>query len=682
MANPWDKDPIVSAAKAAPQPWDKDLIVRAAKAPVNKDFEDGRAKAPWKQGLVTGANGLLLGFGDELAGGVGAVIDKVKNPSSNLSDNYVANRDTVRGMEAAQRDRAPITSAIGQGLSSLPITFVLPGVAGGLRATAAAPVVAGVGARAVQAAAAGAGLGVAAGAGGSVAGTAGGIAGDAVKGGLLSAAFGAAGAPVAAGVGAVGRNVGQRLSETAAAQFAAQKIAQALSRDARGTLATSGAVNPLGQAAARFAKLGDEAVMADAGGRNTNQLLDTLATLPGRTKEAVFNVQRQRTAGVGDRMRDSAEKALNIGGQRLGTTVDSLITQRRVDSGPLYNQLRGVDIDPNAALVDIVTRADKLGATKLGRDIATARRQDFTLDLNAQGQRNWNMGDLDHIKQALDDVLVSSKAVNKEGALTSYGSAVQSLKNDLTHQLDSATRNPQTGASLYAEAREAFAKPSALIDAGKAGQRAIAQSESAISATVKDMSANELQAFRIGAFEGLRGKLGMQGGQTEIMNMWKNPGTQEKLRVIFGSERAYRTFAADVAKEATLKRLQSVGVGSQTVARQSGMGDLDAGALTDAGAAAGALKTGNILSAIGSAKNVWNRAATPQKVRDQMGAMMLSRGTEAQQTMNSLAPLIDRINQQNLLLSNGVGNQFGNTLSNQLLAPSFPPPQQLPPTGQ
>jgi hypothetical protein len=676
MPNPWDKDPIVSAPKAGPQPWDKDLIVSAAKPPVNKDFEAGKAKPAWAQGLVLGANGLLLGFGDELAGGVGAVIDKVKNPSSTLSDNYVANRDTVRGMEAAQRERAPITSAIGQGLSSLPLTFALPTVAGGLRATAAAPVVAGVGARALQSAAVGAGLGAVAGAGGSVAATATDIAGDALKGGLLSGALGAAGAPVAAGAVAVGRNVGQRLSESAAATFAAQKIAQALSRDARGTLATSGMVSPLGQAAARFDKLGDEAVLADAGGRNTNQLLDTLATLPGRTKEAAYNMLRQRTAGVGDRMRDSAEKALDINGQRLGTTVDSLITQRSQAAGPLYTQLRGVDITPTPALVDIVTAADKLGATKLGREIATARQLPFSLDPGAQGPARWNMGDLDHIKQGIDQVLGSSKAVAKDGSMTPLGNAYQTLKDRLTGELDAATTNPQTGASLYGQARAAFAGPSKLIDAANAGKLAISREESSILSTVKGMSGNELEAFRIGAFDGLRGKLGMQGGQTEIMNMWKNPATQEKLRVIFGDERAYRTFAADVAKESTLKRLQTVGVGSQTAARQSGMGDLDVGALTDAGAAVGAAKTGNILSAIGSAKNVWNRAATPQAVRDQMGAMLLSRGTEAQQTMNSLAPLIQRVNQQNLQLSNHVGVQFGNNFSNQLLAQPLPPANQ------
>lgn len=654
----------------------KSASVAPAKAPENADIQSGRAKPQWQQGLAAGANGLLLGFGDELAGVGGAVIDKVKGAPGSFGDAYVANRDTVRGMEAAQRERSPWTTGIAQGLSSIPLAVVAPAAAAGMRVASvgrAAPVVAGIGAKALQSAAVGTGLGAASGAGNSVGASVADVAGDTLRGGLISGVLGGVASPVASAIGAVGRNVGTRMSETAAADFARQKIAQALSRDARGTMATGGYVNPLGQVAARFTKLGDEAVLADAGGRNANQLLDTLSILPGRTKDAAFNMLHQRTAGVGDRMRDAAEKALGTGGQRLGETVESLITRRAQAASPLYTQLRATDIKPSKELVEIVNAADLLGATRLAKEIATARQLPYLL--NPAKQDRWNMGDLDHIKQGIDQVLASSKAVKKDGTMTPLGTAYQELKDKLTGALDNATINPQTGASLYGQARAAFADPSKLIDAAKAGKLAVSRDESSILGTIKGMSANELDAFRIGAFEGLRGKLGTQGGQTDIMNMWKNQATQEKLRAIFGSERAYREFAASVAKESALKRLQSVGTGSQTATRLAGMGDLDAGALTDAGAAVGAAKGGNILAAVGAAKNVWNRLATPQTVRDQMGQMLLSRGAGAQQTLNGLAPMVQRINGQNLLLSNGVG-VMGNNLGNQLMYPLPLQPRQ------
>lgn len=640
----------------------------SSKAPVNQDFQEGRAKAPWKQGLAAGANGLLLGFADELAGAGGAVIDKLKGSSTGLGDLYAANRDTVRGMEAAQRDRSPWTTAIGQGIASLPLMVAMPSV----RIGAAVPgAVQGVGARMAQSAVINTGFGGLAGAGNSTAADAGGVLSDTVRSAAMGGAVGAVAAPAASVLGAVSGNAMQRLSKTSSAEYAKQKVAEALARDGRGTLATGGYINPLTQAARRMSKLGDEATLADAGGRNTNQLLDTLATLPGRTKDAAYNVLRQRTAGVGARMRTAADNALDTHGERLPATVESLITRRQTDSGPLYARLRQIDVDPSSDLAATVYAAEQLGMVKTGRDIATARQLPFSLD--SQTSTRWNMGDLDHIKQGIDQALTGSKAMKPDGTLTPLGASYQDLKTKLLGELDSATTNSHTGVSLYADARAAYANPTALIDAARAGKAAINRDEAGIVNSMSGMSANELQAFRIGAFEGLRGKLGTQGGQTDIMNMWKNQSTQEKLKAVFGDLRSYREFASSVAKEAQLKRLQSVGAGSQTAARAAGMGDLDMSALTEVGGGVAAAKSGNLLSALGSAKNVWNRVATPQSVRDQMGSMLLAKGTAGAQNLNSLEALVQNINNRNMLLSNNVG-MLGGQVGSKLVTPA---PAQL-----
>jgi hypothetical protein len=571
-----------------------------------------------------------------------------------LVEDADAGKRRLDAENAQYKDRSPIANGVGgvggSIVATLPVGGLLPAA---LRTAAGAKGVVGVLPRAAQAAGIGAAYGALTGTASSNADTLGGMLTDGASGAGSGAIFGGVSSPVAAGIAAVARNGAQRLSSSSAAAFAKQKVAEALARDARGKLATGGYINPLGQVAARFNKLGDEAVLADAGGRNTNQLLDTLAILPGRTKEAAYNMLRQRTAGVGDRMRQSADDALGTQGQRLDETVENLFKRRQQDSAPLYAQLRQIDIAPSQNLEEIVQAADKLGVTKLGREIATARQMPFTLDAAKPAQ--WNMGDLDHVKQGLDQVLSSRKALNADGKLTPLGESYQALKNALVGELDQVTMNPQTGASLYREARQAFATPSGLIDAARAGRMAIDRDESSILSAMRGMSGVEQEAFRIGAFEGLRGKLGTQGGQTNIMNMWKEPATQEKLKAVFGNERSYREFAADVAREATLKRLQSVGAGSQTAARQAGMGDLDLAALSDAGAALGAAKTGNLLSAVGSAKNAWNRVAVPQTVRDQMGSMLLSRGAAGQQNLQSLDALIQQINMRNLLLSNSVG---------------------------
>lgn len=588
-----------------------------------------------------------------------------------LVDDADAGRARLEAENAPYKAASPIANGTGQVAGQIAATLPLGRMMPNPLRAAAGPNIAGVLPRAYQAGKVGAAYGAVTGITGSHADTLQGTLADGARGAATGAVFSAAATPAAAVLGAVSGNALQRLSQTRAAEYAKQKIAEAIARDARGTLATGGYINPLTQAAARFNKLGGEATVADAGGRNTNQLLDTLATLPGRTKDAAYNLLRQRTAGVGTRLRTAAEEALDTQGQRLPSTVESLITRRQTDSAPLYSQLRQIEIQPTPQLAETLAAAEKLGMVKTGRDIATAKQVPFTLD--SQQNTRWNMGDLDHVKQGIDDALAGSKAIGKDGNLTPLGVSYLDLKNKLLAHLDAATTNPQTGTSLYASARAAYSAPSALIEAAKAGKLAINRDEASITSTMTGMSANELQAFRIGAYEGLRAKLGTQGGQTNIMNMWKEPATQEKLKAVFGDLRSYREFATGVAKEAQLKRLQSVGAGSQTAARQAGMGDLDLAALSEAGGGITAAKSGNLLSALGSAKNVWNRVATPQSVRDEMGSMLLTKGARGAQDLNSLEALVQSINSRNMLLSRNLG-VFGGQVGGRLVTPAPAPP--------
>lgn len=632
-----------------------------AKPTKNKDYQAGREAPGWQQGLASVINGPLMGFGDEVMGAVGGAIDTLKPGSKSLSENYRANRDTVRGMQDQQREENPWTTGITQAMASAPMMLLNPA-----RALGMVPAVAqktGVAGNALRAAGAGAAYGTIGGAGNSTADTLGGVATDAAIGGGTGAALGGVFTPIMAGMGAAGGNVMDRLSQTSAAATAREKLAQALARDARGEVFASGQSNPLGQILARQNKLGPQAALVDAGGKNTNQLLDTLATLPGRTKDAVVQVQRQRTATAGGRLREAADDALGTNGQRLSTTLEGLDAQRSAAAKPLYDQVRSMSVNADDDLVSMVQAANQLGALGEAKTMATALREPFTLDPTQPGA--WGMRDLDHVKRGLDTLI--DRNTNPNGKVTAVGRALDQLKQQFVTKLDDLTVDPKSGASVYKAARDAYAGPSQLMDAAQKGRQSITQDEAGIAGVVRGMSVSELEAFRVGAFEGLRGKLGTQSGQTNILNMWKEPATREKLQLIFGDERSFREFSAAAARESTMKRIQSVGTGSQTAARLAGMGDLDTGALTDLGAAAGAAKTGNVMAAVGAAKNAWNRVGTPEPVRNEMGRMLLSQGPQAQQNLNSLAGLLQQINSQNALRADGagfVGGQIGSRLAN------------------
>lgn len=648
----------------------------AAPVQVNKNYEAGKQLPGHVRGIASALNGPFMGFYDEALGGLGAGIQAVTDATGlthsgkTFSENYHMVRDGLRGAQDQQQQQNPVTTAVTQTMASAPLlavdglgvlgSKVLPYLPKLLQSGS-------VVANTVKGAASGAAFGGLSGAGNSTADDASGVLADAGQGAAGGALYGGASVPVARVLGAVGGNIAQRVSNTSAYDYAQQKVAQALSNDARGSVFRSGQANPIDQVSARLGRLGEEATLADAGGRSTNQLLDTMATLPGQTKDAAEQLIHSRQAGRGGRLIDAAGEAMDTQGQRLTPQLSQWVDDRATASAPIYRQLRQTEVLPSANLKSLVQTADNLGATSLGREMSAAKQIPFTLD--AQSPGSWNLGDLDHVKQGIDQILTSRKAMNTDGTLTPLGNAYQDLKTKLVGELDRVTTNGQTGESLYQAARNAYAGPSALIDAANQGRAAISKDGAAISGITSGMSDSESQAFKLGAFEALRNKLGTQSGQTQIINMWKEPATQDKLKAIFGDELSYRSFAASVAKEARLKGLENVGRGSQTAARQFGAGDLDASALADAGGAVAAAKAGHITGAVAAAGKAWNSVSTPQPVRDQIGQILMSRGLLADQNLQAMSPLADQINRRNSLMAGQLGGLLGSRIGSQLAAP-------------
>ena len=601
--------------------------------------------------VAVAAGGATSGFGDEVAGAVTATLKGIPGldrgtEGTTWRQRYEGYRDYLRGQVAGEQERNPLQSIALQSAASLPLMAVTSGPAAAVKGT-------GMAANALRAAVSGGTSGALSGAGNSRAESAGGVAADAAKEGLLGAALGGVSAPVAAAVGAGGRNVAQRMSNSAAGSYAREKVAEALSRDARGTVVRSAIGDPAAQAAARLGKLGEEARIVDAAGQNSRQLLDTLATLPGATKDAAEAAIRSRQAGRAARLIGAADESLGAGGQRLATKVDDLITQRDAASRPLYAQLYGTSVRPSAALRDIVESADQLGASEVGKKIATARQMPYSLNSSdLQTGAPASMRDVDHLKQGLD-TLIAKQWDAQAGKLTPLGGSLQQLKTALIAESDRLTTGAN-GESLYAAARQAYAGPSALMDAARAGQLAISKGETAIGQATQGLSASELEAFRVGAFDALRNKIGSSdAGRSELMSAWKNPAMQGKLKSLFGDERSYRTFAAAAASEARMKGLESVGRGSQTAARQYGAGDLDVGALGDVASGVGAATSGSLPGIASAAMRTWNRVKTPEPVRDEMGRLLLLQGKAGTGELENLNAIVRAINARRA--SNAVG---------------------------
>lgn len=667
MANPWEKysapqseQETAPAAGATDGPWSKYSAPAASVPEAIVEKPKGNSKPSAVAGIVSAMQGPTLGFYDEMVGATGAAVEALGNltpwgSGRSVGESYKLHRDAARASSDAYMKENPVLGHVERAVASLPVALVAP----------TAQVAKAGGSVIGQAAKVGAGYGAVAGAGDSTAseaqgvvkdmvtGAAGGaVLGPVVAGGLTAAATVAKGLTAAAAKAAEGTRfsdlvsrVGVEPAYNPATAQAAQKINQAIERDASGYGAMT---NPIDVIAARQSKLGPEATIADAGGQNTKQLLDTLSTLPGKTKDVTERLIHDRQAGRADRLINAAESGLGTNGARLPQTLEALDAARKEAAGPYYDRVRQTTLAVDPVLESLLERSSN--AFGVAKRIAEANGTKFTLLEGNPGvdalmrpqQKVAPLSQLDTLKRSLYDLEQSH--INPEtGRLNELGAAYRDLRREIVAKIDSLTTEPKTGESFYKAARDAYAGPTELRAAANLGNQAMSKDAWKISQMTDGMSDSELQAFRIGAFESLRKKLGAEGGQTQILKMWKEPVTSEKLRELFGDQKSFREFAADVAREARLKRLENVGRGSQTAARAAGLGDLDMSAVTEAGNAARSAATGNVTGLVNAGVKAWNRATMPEPVRDEMGRLLTGKGEQGAKNLNEIRGIVEQI---------------------------------------
>lgn len=596
-------------------------------------YKEGKQVSnPVVRGLANVINGPLMGFGDELVGAVSAAVKTPFNGKS-LSENYQGTRDYVRGIQDQYKEDFPIGSTVTQLATSAPLLALnLPGKALATAAPRAAAWMnptaraAGVGRLAATGAVSGGVAGTVSGAGESTAEDLGGVAVDALKSGAVSAALGGATPAVGRVLGAVGGNVAQRFSGSSADQFARQKLAEAFMRDA-----PNDAVNPIQRALARLPKFGEEGRIVDAGGKSTRNLLDTLATQPGRTTNAVEQAILERQGGRAGRLATAADNALGTRGAEYGATLDTLNEIRQKASKPFYDQLTDVTAHVDDDLMGLLTRSES--AHKKAENLYlldTGRKIDLS---KVKPGDAVPFSVLDTLKQSLYDAADAAKAT-REGKL---GKAIDGVRTTLIKKLDDISPKDEAGASIYKLARDAYAGPSELMGAAELGRTAMKADSFEVKQAIKGLADSELQAFRIGALQALKEKTGSQAGQTSLLKMWMEPNTSNRLKDIFGND--YRQFAAAVAGESRMKTLEQVGRGSQTAQRLAGAADLDISPVTNA---AQAFASGSPVPMLQQGMNLWNRVQTPEPVRDRMGALLLSKNPNDLRGLLAVLPEINK----------------------------------------
>lgn len=471
-----------------------------------------------------------------------------------------------------------------------------------------------------------------------------------MMGGILGPVF-QGGAKAA---GALGSNVVQRFSESSAGEAAKLKLAEVLSKSGIGSLfEPGGAGNALTQIEAKLAKLGPEATLFDAAGQPTKVLLDTLATLPGQAKTYVEQLIRNRQATRPQRIMTAADESLKTGGAGYKTTLDALVKQKQTESAPFYKQIENMSVRVDDSLHNLIQRAPD--AWKAAQDLAI-REGKLPLDLSkVKAGDDLSFDALDTLKKALFTIAEKEKV---NFLPTAESRATNELRKQLTRKLDDLSPKDKDGKSIYKMAREAFGGPAELETAVIAGRTAMKNDQIGVSELMKDMSASELEAFRIGALQALRDKVGTKAGQTSLLDFWRETKTSGPLKEIFGND--YRKFTAALFREESLKKIESVGRGSQTAQRLLSTGELDAGDVMQAGQAVASAGAGNPAPLLTSVMNIGKKISTPEQTRNEMAKLLLEKGPFAMRTLRELPLAVKQFNEaqaRNAALANTLAQQ-------------------------
>ena len=599
-------------------------------------------KSPTAERAVSSAlEGPTFGFYDELYGAALAV-PKAISQGVSIPEGYRQGRDLIRGEQASfAQEQGPLKTIGLQAAASLPL-MALPGIGQARNMSMAA--------RLGRAGAAGAGFGGLSAAGASQYGlddprfysdVGTGAATGSVLSGVTQAAI-----PV---VGAGMRQVTSRMSQPTAQNYAAQKVAQSV---ARGMPELPG-VDPLNQAQAKLRALGPQGRLADISAP-TRSLLDTTATLPGRTQQAVDTAIRERQATAGPRILAGAEQAAGRQASDLRGTVEDLIQTRTSQARPFYNVIDQAMVTVDDDLYTLLQRTKS--AQKKAETLEQMETGNF-VDLS-----NLKVGDpvpfrlLDTVKKSLDDISSAAKRTGEKNLnRVAVGTAA-----DLVGKLKAVSPNVG-GKSAYAQALEAFAGPSKLLDAVEVGRGAMTLKIDELTDAMRKMTASEMDAFRLGAVQSLREVAGTEGGRTRLSKFWKEPNTSDRLKQIFGND--YKRFAATLLQEGKMKPFESVGKGTKTAERLAGMADLSESPLQTLGTAAEvgiAAKTGMASPGmLQSASNRLGQVQVPEPVRNEIGRLLLSRDpadfTKLREALNQL----NAAQRQQVMQSGVLGSQSG-----------------------
>lgn len=253
--------------------------------------------------------------------------------------------------------------------------------------------------------------------------------------------------------------------------------------------------------------------LMELAGRNMKRLGRGALTAPGHGSDVMANTLESRARGEEETILDNFYGKSGLGGKtNVRQTIDQLADQREAEAaknyGPIYDKT--VD-DPSLGKFfedpSFKSAYDRARRIQMRKGIASgdeARLPPIDELLNEDGtlKRPLTVREADRIKRGLDDVLqVGQRSPLDDGGLGNEEIAsLREAKNAFVKKIDAQV--PE-----YANARDAFAGKSAMMDALDQGRKIFSRKVDDAEADYAQLSTSEKEMFRRGAAEAFRDRI-------------------------------------------------------------------------------------------------------------------------------------------------------------------------------
>ena len=498
-------------------------------------------------------SGMTFGLNHDMAGlaratgpalrkaGSALGVPGIEYKDGEVSDAYSSGRNDSIKRTNQYRDANPVTAFVGDIIGGLanPAARLLPGATPG----------GGIVGNTLRSTAGGAAGGALYGANQAEGGL-GDRAEGAVTGGLVGGAVGSVAPAVVGGIAKGGQylvdqTIG-RMGASNQASAAGRKLAEALERD--GMTAQ--------EATARVQGLGPSGALMDVG-PNTQELAAALARSPGRGKAVLNDFVTARQEGT----RDANNVLSGSQSQRIMGGIDRLIPDqvddtlkvaaaKRAAAGRNYEAAKQDEVNNLVDISPLIKSLDgEIESSKGSIGTGLSRVRSFLVDKN--GNPEVTIDSLHQAKMAIDDLMSSGDARN------SMGRVAQARIKDYQSQLLGAIENSGPAGAQYAAGRGATSAAWRTQEALESGSSFMNRAEfpnaKAIGSDLAKMTPDDLHAFRMGAAQAIKGKIGdlnIRADATKrVMDI---PALEDKIRAAFGNEDTFRQYIGMLKNERTM----------------------------------------------------------------------------------------------------------------------------------